>query len=198
MPSIGEGSRFVALLPGALETLVNNIKSGFATAGHTHGTSGIEDGAVTADKLSADVLAAMGGGSEPDLYDVLFEDDAGAVGTIRLAKAVTGGSAEAYKRVVIYHWIDPDSSGLPRYGSTMIETVSPSVVGDRFIALCASMNVGSTFHQYYSTARLSGSRLVTVGEYHFAVNGSSGSVSATSASAADYKIHVTRIEGWKV
>lgn len=52
MPSIGEGSAFVALLPGALETLVSNIKTRFAAATHTHGTSGIEDGAVTPAKLS--------------------------------------------------------------------------------------------------------------------------------------------------
>lgn len=52
MSVIGEGSEFVALMPGALEALVSNIREGFAAIAHTHGTSGIEDGAVTNAKLA--------------------------------------------------------------------------------------------------------------------------------------------------
>jgi hypothetical protein len=70
----------VALIPGALEALVSNIRSGFAPSSHTHGTSGIEDGAVTISdvktgdetSLPADmVVLAMGVRPDRPDYDAL-------------------------------------------------------------------------------------------------------------------------------
>ena len=72
MSVIGEGSEFVALMPGALETLVSNIRSRFALASHTHGTSGIKDSAITAAKLASDVtdlIDAAGGYPTVTIYD---------------------------------------------------------------------------------------------------------------------------------
>lgn len=72
MSVIGEGSEFVALMPGALEALVSNIRSRFAPASHTHGTSGIQNGAVTVAKLAGDVtdlIDAAGGCPTVTVYD---------------------------------------------------------------------------------------------------------------------------------
>ena len=200
MPVIGEGTSLVAFVPGALEALVSNIRTKFARVGHTHGTSGIEDGAVTADKLSSDVLAAMGGVSEADLYDVLFEDDDGATGTLTLANAVTGYGATAYKRLVIYHWACPGSAGSRCHGSTTLEMTSPMQYSERNVALSSAVCSGSTFYQFFPLARLSGSKMYVYNEYQGAVNGSSGKVNGATASTSsgEFKVHVTRIEGWKV
>ena len=72
MSVIGEGSEFVALMPGALEALVSNIRSRFAAASHTHGTSGIQNSAITVAKLASDVtdlIDAAGGYPTVTVYD---------------------------------------------------------------------------------------------------------------------------------
>ena len=72
MSVIGEGSEFVALMPGALEALVSNIRSMFAAASHTHGTSGIRDSAITVAKLASDVtdlIDAAGGYPTVTVFD---------------------------------------------------------------------------------------------------------------------------------
>ena len=198
MPAIGEGSSFVTLIPGALETLVSNIRSGFAPSSHTHGTSGIEDGAVTSAKLSADVLASLGVSSS-DLYDVLYDDATGTVGSVTLAKAVTGYSAEPYKRIVIYYCSTAGSQSTKYYHSLVVEMTSTMQYSERNLALCIPMCSGSTYYQYFSMARLSGSNISRNSEYQFAINGSSNKVTVTTANAdADKKILITRVEGWKV
>ena len=78
MSVIGEDSEFVALMPGALETLVSNIRSRFALTSHTHGTSGIQDSAVTAAKLASDVtdlIDAAGGYPTITIYDADTDGD---------------------------------------------------------------------------------------------------------------------------
>ncbi len=72
MSVIGEGSEFVALMPGALEALVSNIRGRFALTSHTHGTSGIRDSAITVAKLASDVtdlIEAAGGYPTVTIYD---------------------------------------------------------------------------------------------------------------------------------
>lgn len=78
MPVIGEGSSFVALAPGGLETLVSNIRSRFAAISHTHGTSGIQDEAVTIAKLAdevTDLIDAAGGYPTVTVYDADTDGD---------------------------------------------------------------------------------------------------------------------------
>ena len=78
MSVIGEGSEFVALMPGALEALVSNIRSRFALVSHTHGTSGIQDEAVTIAKLAdevTDLIDAAGGYPTVTIYDADVDGD---------------------------------------------------------------------------------------------------------------------------
>ena len=198
MPNIGDGSSFVAFQPGALETLIFKIRTRFSPISHTHITADIEDEAITAAKLSPDAIAALGVSSS-DLYDVLYDDATGTVGSVTLAKPVTGYNAEPYKRIMIYYCSTAGSQSTKYYHSLVVEMTSTMQYSERNLALCIPMCSGSTYYQYFSMARLSGSYISRNSEYQFAINGSSNKVTVTSANAdEDKKILITRVEGWKV
>lgn len=193
MAVIGEGTALVALQPGALEALVSNMRAGFAPAAHSHGASGIEDGAVTYAKLSADAVAAL---APPAPYDVLFEDaDGSSASRVPLSAAVLGEGREPYLRLVLH--LVADTDGTP-WAAAACVPAGPGWRSASSVKALLPVSIASSggLRTHFGNATIRASEIGWGQEIQVGLDASTGALTATSTAART--VRVTRVEGWRV
>lgn len=153
MSVIGEGSEFVALMPGALEALVSNIRGRFATASHTHGTSGIQDSAITVAKLAdevTDLIDEAGGYPTVTIFDADADGDVEVTATSTSVTLSESPATVARMRLTF---------SLGSTSHTYSCDVRPKYYMYTFVSLVDAYNDGSRITQHNVRVSLSDSTL---------------------------------------